>query len=162
MKIRTDFVSNSSSSSFICCLNKKVDTDKYCALFDTLLKESTKSPKLFEHVVIDLDVIKDPDLMTRIRACSVENDFGNNLLQTFNWEHDLKLDEAKHAILSFPEYLFMYMQCDKKDLLKSAIVMFISESTWDNNEWDHEEYFDELQSFLNECGINYETETASV
>lgn len=168
MKIRNDFVSNSSSTSFICYLDSECSMLVYEDLFDELLNETVNSDKLFEYVILDMTKL-DTDLELRYlieKCCTVDgySSWGKDLIESLNYSHNLEFINDNMGLVSFPEFLFVYMKSDKKDFLKSIIVSFVSESTWDNN-WtigESENRFDSLRDFLKSKKMNWKISEAFV
>lgn len=169
MKIRHDFVSNSSTTSFLCYLNDVFEIVSYLKLFDNeLIYETVDSHKLFEYVIINRDFIKDDEeLSLSISRCCPEgfSSGGQEEISSMCYDHDIKFpDTIKESLIliSFKNFLYVYMMSDKKDVLKSSIVMLAHTSCVDNYTDVVDQHYHGLRKYLNQKSIKYKISTAFI
>lgn len=149
MKTRTDFVSNSSSTSFICSLVCDLQVIKYIEKFDELLQENIDSKKLFDFVCVDISKLEKDDL-------EVNFDQYIDHINFFKEYHNLKFKD-NYRLVKFVEFLCQYMNSPNKERLKNSIIGFISNRQWEDIDFDLADYLEDLRKYLTDNNIQFET-----
>jgi hypothetical protein len=170
MKIRHDFVSNSSTTSFLCYINDVFEIASYLKLFDTeLINETVDSHKLFEFVILNSEFFKDDvELSGLISQCCVEgfsawghDEIVSMCCQDHGIEFPYEIKESL-VLLNFPNFLYVYMMSDKKDVLKTSIVMLAHNSCIDEYTNVVDNHYQELKQYLDQKSIKHKESTAFV
>lgn len=164
MKIRSDFVSNSSSTSYTVELNLPSSIKNWIKLYC----KNDGGPEKFDYLLIDSRKIAYEKVNSRLRASlrqhlneMSEPYYDYELSEILLGDNTPKIDQLnfiKVSAHSFLPYLKRVRNYGLAQIIIDAIVLIYAQSWFDLSYWNstEEEPYQKLKDWLTKQGISYE------